>query len=262
MKIFVDREEQLVTVSNDYGNVVQANLSAIRNELDRVQDNLSIKPRNCIFNAKVGRNEMFVIEVPPGLHTIRSKMNLNHDHYYDDDPDDENCAFADDFSRLVAMPWQYFVFVGYDGYVDQFKLFWSKTRIKDVHGSLYRAQLPNIDEEDYVCMGSTWNDASTNIDSIDATVGGFFDSYFNGDLGSFEEVLPMNIENWEVESRTNPVCWQTFSFELRTTIYELYQEMIPQNNDGDYEEGDDIFDTIAKVVNKYGDTIGLLEAVS
>lgn len=176
----------------------QVGLGAFIETLKQDRDvSLPRLPRNTRFFTQKGNQIWIVIELEPGLRFLKTESHQ--------------------VGLRLSMPWQYFAFsfIAGGGYPTinwsfaDYRLFWSKTRIKSLTERVIPASLPNVYRNDgKICFGATAPESTLELaERIDTLVNEFFSpaSLFNRDLGWNIPPSYESFRSWAMASRNDPL---------------------------------------------------------
>lgn len=190
--------------------VTLARLSEALTNLEAAQMHFGIDmntpyPRGTRLYREFSKSAMYIIEVEPGIQTLRLGRTYE-----------------------VAMPWQYFIITFNRIYgppvkgvrktfsqLGSIRVLWSKTRMNSMASSMIVARIPNVRAATaLLCLGTTAPSTGlSEAERIDELMQFFYsrDSKFNVDLG---RNLPNHYRGfavWQRESAVNPFVWKKWS---------------------------------------------------
>jgi len=192
-----------------------------------------ILPHNCRMHLRTSSNEeVFVVEMKPGIQTLHW-----NDLYFENEYDESREIPAG--TAEVAMPWQYFIFrvedaepntLGIEKHINTVQLLWAKERLTSRDAPVSVAQIPNVDDSAYICLGDAFPQSDMPIaDRIDEIMSTFYSelSTFNHDLGWHTPYGNDETDTWVFQTQRYPNIWKQWS--LYTLPFSNFVQTVPVN---------------------------------
>ena len=214
---------KIVTSKTVYSASAKAVQDRFRKYFERQPiENLPVLlPRNCCYYESTPEYQKFLIEVQPGMFTVKYNSSIDalllgkirHG---------ETVSGATIKEVELAMPWQYFWAVfkavpenefGVTHILENSWLLWSQLRISSLSDNVFPALLPNIYHNDgKICLGDTFPASNIPVQArAESIVSDFYEGIFNTDLNIALPPLYKTLKEWATDSKRDKFCWMAWN---------------------------------------------------
>lgn len=196
---------------------------------------LAFLPRGTILHHKFSnKTEVLLIELPPGIYPIQT---WTPQYGYRNDPLNAESSRFD-----VAMPWQYFLYRGYDssyGSGISLSVYWSRHRISNLNDTVTPAKIPDS-ERGQVCLGNTQGKVHNKsfIEQVTWSIENFYGHSVFTNLHTGGYNWPKDdyktLAEWQKASEENPFCYLNWKEWQKKSEQTTLRKFFTNPNAGTY----------------------------